>query len=211
VAGWEGRRDFHDKKAVPMVVEVLDRYGIEAQTIGTETDNAALRELLRDRTDATSLMLRFRPDKVTVPPIGAPLMLEVKSKGERYENFAVEVNSYLAALLHQESGVAVWYAFVEVHTARMFACWLPDIPEPWRIDIPKRPDWEEGYRRVRERFPCARTRFLHYVPGWMSGTPQFLIPKASRFLRPLEQFIEEEILGKARRKVEAARAQQGLF
>jgi hypothetical protein len=183
----------HDEVAVPLVMFQWSRFGFECHIFGGEVDNANLQTALRSQSDPTSLMLRFRPDRVFVRPGLRSLLCEVKSEGGRQPNFAIEVDSYLAAKVWNATQGHVVYAFIDLQTEAVSCCWADSIPTPTRVLMPARWDREANRERLERELPEAHLVDFDRTCG--SGTPFFTISKRAAYLQPMDEFVKVEILG----------------
>ena len=186
----------HDDKAVPIVINEFRRYGFEAYQLGTESDSEELRKALMQQSDKTSLMLRFRPDTTFIRAGTRSILCEIKSEAGRYPNFAIEVDSYSAALQWNMLYKHVMYAFVDLGNMHIYCCWADDVPSPQVIRIPKRWDYSENMRRLETEWPNIRMITEDFQPApEKSGTPYFLLPKRSSVLQPFDVFVSQILAG----------------
>lgn len=184
----------HDEKAVPMVVALFRRYHFEGHVLGTEADDESFRMALRGQSDRTSIMLRFRPDRTFVKQGARSVLCEIKSEGGKYANFAVEADSYRAAMEWNAAHRHVCFAFVDLGSGSVFCCWADQVPRPRAIRVPRRWDFGANMRRLQAEMPGAILHEEPYRPGpFSSGTPYFLVPKGSPFLVLADQFIAREL------------------
>jgi hypothetical protein len=189
------RASQHDKDAIPVVVSAFESVGFACYDLGTETDSDELHQALMSQYDETSIMLRFRPDRVFIRRGYRSVLCEIKSESQGYPNFAMEADSYQAAHKWDADCERVMYAFVDLsqEQARMVCCWVGDIPLPSQIRVPRRWDFEQQTERMRMAYPGADVIPARYVPGKQSGTPYFLIRKFSPYLKPFGQFMNSLI------------------
>lgn len=187
----------HDTVALPAVLSAWESAGFEAHACGQEADTEALRSALCAQSDATSRMLRFRPDRVLVKRGVRSVLCEVKSETKGYSNYAVEVDSYLAARQWNAAYSHVCYAFVTLtrckdggtwRVGEVVGCWANEIPEPSRITVPRRWDAAKTLARLGNEMPGVNLVPSEWRGG--SGTAFFTIPKSSRFLVPLRIFAD---------------------
>jgi hypothetical protein len=186
----------HDTIAVPAVRRVFEQHGFTAHLMGTEGDPDALRAALRGQKDRTALLLRFRPDQTFVKPGLGAVLCEIKTEPGGHHNYAVEADSYHAAMRWSaaESRVVVVFADLGVTPETLLACWVDELPGPHRIRVPDRWDYRESMERLKTTFPDAALvveTYRYAGPG--SGTPYFLVSKGLRALRPLPDFIRQEL------------------
>ena len=185
--GWEQRRGGHDA-----VMEEFDawlaRMGFRVFESGIEV-KPELAELLRTRYDPTSRMLRYRPDRILVDEAAGSLLLEYKTESGRYPNFAIEIDSYAAVCQWARAGAAVFYIFHAPGVVR--ACWSKEIQFD-TIFVPDR--WSEDVvDRLAREWPDKNIKRSRWGAS-ASGTPYFLVPKKAPYLKPLKQFIENDVL-----------------
>lgn len=184
---WEQRKYQHDT--------VMDSYDAWLRSLGFRVFEGGievkpeLAELLRVRYDPTSRMLRYRPDRILVSDGAGTVLLEYKTEPGRYQNFSIEIDSYAAACQWAKAGATVFYIFAAPDANK--ACWSHDI----RFDtvfIPSR--WgDDVVLRLKREWPTKRIRRTKWRAG-ASGTPFFLVPKSAPYLKPLKQFIENDVL-----------------
>ena len=193
--GFATRARQHDGDATPMVVSLFESVGFVCYDLGTETDSDELHRALMSQYDETSIMLRFRPDKVFVKSGYRSLLCEIKSESQGYPNFAIEVDSYQAAHKWDSDCERVMYSFVDLsqEQARVACCWVGDVPPPTSIRVPRRWDFERQLERMAAAFPGADMIPCQYIRGKQSGTPYFLIRKTSVYLKPFNQFISDVV------------------
>jgi hypothetical protein len=182
----------HDELAVSLVEMIFSQYGFSGFRIGTETDSQDCWNFLLTQSDPTSIMLRFRPDRVQVKPGVRTVLCEVKSEAQGRPNFAIEFYSWQAATMWNRSGRHVMYAMVDVQNEKVFACWAENIPSPHIIRVPKRWDFEKHMQQLQREAPWAELLPVEHTGG--SGTPYFLVPKNSKYLWPLDAFIETQVI-----------------
>lgn len=183
----------HDEVAIPIVVERFKLFGFECFVTGTEVDSRELQLALRAQHDDTSLMMRFRPDRILISRGNRSLLCEVKSENKGYRNFAIEVESYIAAILWNTASRNVMHALVDLsNNDLVICCWLNEIPKPKLIKIPRRRGFPRAIGRVRQRFPDIPFETTEWKGG--SGTPYFLLPKSSSFLTEFNAFVMAELL-----------------
>ena len=185
------RMQQHDGVAVPMVSRALAVYGFDEHVIGQENDDIAIRENLRGKRDITSLMFRFRPDRLYIHPSYPPLACEIKSESGKYPNFAIEFDSYIASKGHGSIYKAV-YAFVDLGVDTIKLCWTKDVLYSTLIWVPQNhPDWKKALDYLEVHYPTVNALPARRNNG--SGTPNFVIPKNSSYLLPIDQFIKQEL------------------
>ena len=189
---FQARSGQHDKLAVPIVEAVFKRHGFKGYSIGTENDDAKLYELLRAQSDPTSIMLRFRPDRVKIRPGVRAVLCEIKSEAGRYPNFAVEVDSYRAAILWNQQSKHVMFALVDLATRDTYGVWADEFPRPGTVFVPGRWDFEKQRARMVREWPGLPLTPVRWVGG--SGTPYMLIPKNHPCLTELDRFIRERVI-----------------
>jgi hypothetical protein len=138
-------------------------------------------------------MLRFRPDRAFVKVGGRSVLCEIKSEDQGRPNFAIEIDSYRAALEWNMTWQHVMYAFVDLasSTNAVYCCWANDVPTPKAINVPRRWDFEKTYRRLQDEWPGVDLRLVPHRSG--AGTPYFLVWKRSNFLVPIDTFITQFI------------------
>jgi len=182
----------HNGLAVPFVESIFASYGFISYTIGTEMDDEELHELLRKQRDPTSIMLRFRPDRVSVRPGIRSVLCEIKSESGLHPNFSIEIDSYEAAILWNRVCKNVMFVFVDLSRKAALATWADDLPKPVQIYVPRRQGWEDRIRQLRHDYPAADIREIQWIRG--SGTPFTTVRKDHPCLIELSRFIESELL-----------------
>ena len=189
--GFRRRTDQHDRQAVALVESIFASYGFLSFRMGVEVALCESAWLLR-QSDPTSILLRFRPDRVHLRPNRRSVLCEIKSEAKARPNFAVEFDSWRAARMWNRSGRHVMLVGVDLVTRCAWACWVDSVPRPSRIFVPRRWDWERQMIRLAKEAPWARLKPVRYRSG--SGTPYFLLPKTHPCWTPLPRFIERELL-----------------
>lgn len=187
------RSSQHDDIAIPLVEAIFERHGFKGFTIGTETDDKSLYEMLRNQSDPTSIMLRFRPDRVKIKRGVRAVLCEVKSEGGRYPNFAVEIDSYRAAILWNQHSKHVMFALVNIADRTAYGVWADEFPSPRTVFVPRRWDYEKQYRRMVAEWPGSTVKPVNWGGG--SGTPYMLIPKDHKCLMGLDRFVRDQVIG----------------
>jgi hypothetical protein len=185
------RAQQHDERAISLVDMIFSRYGFSGFRIGAETDSQDCWELLLAQSDPTSIMLRFRPDRVQIKPGARAVLCEVKSEAQGHPNFAIEFYSWLAATMWNRSGHHVMYALADLRSGKVSACWAEDIPPPFVVRVPRRWDHGKHISRLQREAHWAELLLVEHKGG--SGTPYFLVPKNSEYLWPLDMFIETQV------------------
>lgn len=197
VNNFTNRVNQHDKIAIDFVENIFTKYGLITYLIGTEFDIKGLSESLRKQSDVISIMLRFRPDRVSIVIGSYSILCEIKSESGKYSNFAIEADSYKSALIwnscDKNNKNIVVFILVDISLMSAKAIWAGQIPEPKIIYIPKRNDYIEQEIRIKKEFPNAIIKLLPYKYG--SGTPYMLLPKNYKQLFDLDFFIQNEIIG----------------
>lgn len=184
----------HDEIGLRLVIGRFQAHGYQNFLYGTETDSEALRRALQGQHDPTSIMLRFRPDQAFVKPGVRTVLCEVKTEGGQYPNFAIEADSYRAALLWNAAHRHVMFTFADLGAETLVACWAQDLPPPREIRVPRRWDFADNMERMRAEFPgVPLVPWPHKPGGAGSGTPYFLVPKRTRALTALDGFIVRDL------------------
>lgn len=181
----------HDEYALPLVVETFRRYGFYVDRYGVETGSPQTWQLLASQRDMLAMMLRFRPDIVGILPRVATVLCEVKSQSKRRDEFFVEFDSWLSARQWDRASNRVMYALVDLSESVAYACWVSDVT-PSVVIIPKRFDYEEQTNRIIRCFPWVAFRLIDHTNG--SGTPFFSINKYEPFVKPLDDFIIDNLI-----------------
>lgn len=193
--GDKARKKRHDGIAIPMVAKIFGNYGFTGFTIGTENDSKELSELLQTQSDPTSIMLRFRPDQIFVRPMLRSVLVEVKSEEGKYPNYAIEMDSHVAAHLWNQQSDHVVYVFVDTLKQTCRAIWAHELPDPHTIYVPLRWDFDKQEHRIQTEWPGAEIKAIPWNKDISSGKPFMVISKKHAALRDLEQFIKSEIIG----------------
>lgn len=182
------RRQQHDDIALTAVASALERHGALTSMFGIELDNETLRKALREQHDAMSLMLRYRPDRAVVVPHVQTVLCEVKSVTGAKRNYAIEVDSYMAAAQWNNADRKVMYAFVDLDTdpPTLKACWFDALPQPACLYVPKRPGYEQTLHRLDQAWPGVEIVTRDWLRG--SGTPYFLVWKGHPQLHAFDVF-----------------------
>jgi hypothetical protein len=203
VKTFSGRTEQHTR-AVTAVKEVLDKLDIECFDQGIEEASQAARDALMKQYDATSLMIRYKPDLIGVRLGGFSVLVEVKSEGQGSCNFAVEVDSFTATKAYAAMGHSVVYAFTTLtpeSSQSIVGCWTSDVVTPKLILVPRRPTSQHylggiaTMRRLEKVYPQTKFQMIRWSRRSKgSGTPFFLIPKDTSYLKPFYGFIKVEAL-----------------
>jgi len=154
---------------------------------------------VRQQDDRCSIMLRFRPDIVSVAPGVRSVLCEVKSQPPTdrvYPSLIMEARSYLSTVEWNKGGVVAMVAYQRFEedgrAAETRAAWITDIPVPDKIMVPRRHDFEDQFGTMRELFPGVRLVPCDVTKSG-SDTPYLFVPN-SLFV-PLSEFIDRELLG----------------
>ena len=191
------RSSFHDGDASTRIAAIFQKHGWNISVIGQESDTKKLSSSLKEKNDQTSLMLRYRPDKVATRPGFNTIFVEIKTAITTSENYAIEFRSWEFTSLWNPSGENVCYVFLDSNQENIpLACWGKDIPPPRRVRVPGRWDQNEQIKRIFKRLPPDEQTHRPNVSievcnyyGVGSGTAFFLLPKTSNFLIPLPEFL----------------------
>ena len=189
-----GRQQQHDDRAIPLVDAAFAAYGWRGYGIGTEYDPAALRDALRQHSDATSLLIRFRPDRIYVhdSPARRTILCEIKSEDHGYPNFALEADSFAAARAWDSTGSNtrhVCVALVDLRSGMIHCAWASDLPAPTQIFVPERWDWRDTLARLEREWPLT-VRLTHCPHRGGAGTAYLLLTKQHPRLQPIGSFLE---------------------
>lgn len=183
------RRMVQHEAAVNIVASKFEMLGFECHSMGTEVNAKEMQKALRAQYDATSVMLRFRPDRIFVKRGMRSILCEVKSEAKGYQNFAVEVDSYDAAIQWNSMYNHVMHAFVTLPDNSVKCCWLSNVPRPEHFYVPNRPSHRRTIARLKNCWCDVGIEVVRHWGG--SGTAYFLIPKDAPYLKPFEQFALE--------------------
>ncbi|MBO8161787.1 MAG: hypothetical protein H0Z24_09165 [Thermosipho sp. (in: Bacteria)] len=185
------RIEEHDNKAKNAIQKIFEDYGFGLYEWGYEHDSK-LYSKLKNQTDPTSIILRFRPDFVALREGVRSVLVEVKSSPKSESLYvSIQLTSFESA---KAWGEHVMYAFIEIDTLDAGACWAIDIPEPKKIFVPKKKWWKHETKRISYEYPRAQIIPVDYDPAHQSGHPYILIPKDSDFIYDLSEFIENELI-----------------
>jgi hypothetical protein len=178
---FQGRTEQH-AAAVKVVEERLAEYGLVTQP----WDGAYV--------DAASLAARFRPDLIVSANGKWSALIYVKSESAGRPHFAVEVDSYTAAVEHQEAGhsVALSYVDLSIEPAHIMCCWREDSYRPGNIIIPERSDYRATKEDLGKIYPYAW--FFRDDRANGSGTPYYLVPKDGFRLGDFDEFVNAKLL-----------------
>ena len=187
VSTFDERQRWHEL-ATRHVAGVLGEFGFEIMDHGAEFADG-LAELVRKQDDRCSLMLRFRPDLVTVLPTVRSLLVEIKSelpgKPQR-DSWIMEAKAYAALREWNVGGnVAALVHCRPKPEGHVLAGWLTDVPPPHEVVLPQRADAEDQRRVIAKLFPGAAVKPCRSTAG--SNTPFVCIPYS--IMRPLREFI----------------------
>lgn len=200
LTGFDRRNQWHER-AREIISGVFAERGFEQYAHGAELAEE-MQEALRATDDRCSLMLRFRPDMVTIVPRHRSFLCEVKGYPPRHlrrrDEYCIEARAFRGMQEWDEGGPVVVLAVhvfrsdgTDGHTG---AAWARSLPEPPTIMVPRRWDFEEQMEAMGELFPLATLRPCRPPPPNLgSGTPFIFVPRTA--LRPLDEFIDRELLG----------------
>lgn len=182
--GFAERVKQHDEKAIGMVEDIFEQYGFLLFPFGMELLPELQKELRHINTE-TSMLLRYRPDRLAILPRKKVLLLEIKSEANGYNNFAVEFEAWYAACLWNKIAGTILYVMVDLNTCKVYG-FVPDEIQPECIYVPKLNDLNRvvALNRTKAKIVCELSR---HITG--SGAPYFLIPKAS--LKPVHAYITQ--------------------
>lgn len=194
----------HDQIAIPFVLGELSKYGLVGIKHGVEIHDKILQQTLQrlGRNSDMALRDRYKPDLYIVPMPDKklkipPLLCEVKCKNIKYDNFAIEFDSYCAAKIWDIGQKSVIYAFVRIEgqiPKDVRVCWVNDIAEPKLVEIPRRFDFDKNILELRARYPNTLFNSTVHLNG--SGTPYFLISQYTYYLKSLDVFIKDNFVPK---------------
>ena len=140
-------------------------------------------------------MLRFRPDAVIIKKGLFSILCEIKTESGKYRNFAIEIDSFKAALIWERIAVkSVAFIFMDIKAMSAVAIWANQLPPPECIYIPQRFDFAKQIERINLMFPLVESKSVIYNNG--SGTPYMLVPKNYEYFIELEKFIVEKLITK---------------
>ena len=201
--------EWHEK-ARPIVSAVFADRGFTVFDHGAEFA-PGLSEEVRKQDDRCSLMLRFRPDMVTIRPYYRSLLCEIKSEPEgrdwqAYREALMEARSWksLCEWNAGESNVAM-LAYHSFNIGQSFGMWLSDLPKPQMVMVYRHgPECRRNVRcrKPEEDFAEQLEAMGKLLPGierrvfdhkWGSGTPSIKVPK--QYMVPLGEFIDCDVLG----------------
>lgn len=165
------RKKQHDDDALPLVRIAFEKQGFSLFPFGGELV-PELQKMLRNLSNGTSKMLRYRPDLVAVNLERGSLLVEIKSEQAGSPNFAVEFDAWDAARLWNQQTRRVLYVFVDLLERTVTACW-PETLCPQKVYVPRIND----VARIKASCPDAVVKHRPAVYG--SGTAFFLVPKMS--------------------------------
>lgn len=209
MSSYYDRNHWHEL-ARPIVAAQFHERGFLTFDHGAEFAEGLSPEV-RKQDDRCSLMLRFRPDIITVLPECRSALCEIKAtppdkKWDTYHTALIEARSYMALREWNVGGNVALLAFhvfpenYRQYSGETFATWLSDVPEPKSVTVYRRHDFERQCRDMQMLLPHARIEVRDWRGG--SGTPSIHIPK--RCLKPLGEFIDADIIGFGRDSLRAA-------
>ncbi len=185
------RQRWHEM-AARHVARVFSEFGFEVMDHGAEFADD-LSKLVRKQDDRCSLMLRFRPDFVTVLPSVRSLLVEIKCEmpGKPLRDTWIMEARAFAALREWNVGgnVAALAHCRPKPNGHVIAGWLTDVPPPREVMMPPRPNAEKQKRIISGLFPGASIKQCKTTFG--SDTPFVCIPNS--IMLPLREFIESAI------------------
>ena len=182
------RMKVHDKIGFPAAWNALEKKGYTLELAGQERYSDNFRNILSQNSDLTSIHLRWHPD-IEATKNGKSVLCEVKTHDITHRdtgNYAVEADSYKAAKM---LAIPVIYIFVEVADGVIVIlrwCCSDDIT-PSVIRIPDRFDFERKREELKTYFSDT-VRFEAWPHSGGSGTPYFLVPKRSDYIKGWNSF-----------------------
>lgn len=179
-------------RAIKFIERELKKHNVKVAEWGIEGEHIKAIEQLRFQRDKTALAARFKPDLLTT--LVASALCEVKSEHNGYKNFAIEIDSYIAARMHHLAGHKIWYAFVDLsrNPIESSCYWFEDGYTPRQIRITGRFPFDSECKRLKQEFPLATFQRVQWRGG--SGTSHFFIPKDGYRLIPFEDFITDSLI-----------------
>jgi hypothetical protein len=189
---WLQRVSQHDCAAFEIMSNHLSDHGIALIRDGYEL-NDNLKTHVFTSNNPTDRYLRHRSDLVGLYRKTRNFLIEIKSGDNKYPNFSIEADAFfnLKTAAQTNDRILSVMGFVNIETKECQAAWTLEIPDPYFIRVPRRFDADESFTRMCTIFQHANVSFCEYRGG--SGTPFFLIKKDANYLRPLRQFIKEEL------------------
>jgi len=176
------------EKAVRMVVPILRKYSFIVAPHGREV-NAKLEGLLDRQDDRCSLMVRYRPDLIAAKQSWRACLCEVKASG------LIEARAFRGLQEWNKGGDIAFIVSCPDPFNYAKAAWIDALqPEPDTVRVPRRFDFDQQYPAIQKLFPQSDIKPVSYN-GSGSGTPYFPLPES--LMRPLDKFIEEELLAGA--------------
>ena len=173
-----GRRTFSDRDADHQwacneVRRILHGWGYETFLHGIE-QTKELAQALQKQDDTCSLMVRFRPDLVSVMPTVVSFLCEIKAPGIRSERFSMEARAYAGLVEWNRRGRLALLLYAQ-RTAyqtlgEVVGCWVSEVDKPETVWVPRRPDWKAQWDAMGKIFPGVRRQECRHNPR-SSGTP----------------------------------------
>ena len=182
------RMEVHDKIGFPAAWNALEQKGYTLCRTGMERYSDEAIDKLSRNSDITSVLLRWHPDIAAVKD-GNSHLCEVKTNDITHRdtgNYAIEADSYRAAKMFV---IPIIYIFVEVAEEAVVVirwCCSDDI-EPSVIRITDRFNFEQKRDKLRPYFSDT-VRFESWPHSGGSGTPYFLVPKRSGYIKGWNSF-----------------------
>ena len=195
VDSFNSRVNGHDNIAVPFVEAELKKNGLDSIRYGVEIYAKIFQQALYKlgRQNDMALRDRFKPD-LYILPVGIipPLLCEIKSENRGHPNFAIEFDSYCAAKIWDGGSKQVIYTFVDFNNSiQIKLCWLEDV-RFIEVRVPNRFDFAKNMLELNKKYPYVQFVEVPHTGG--AGTPFFLIPKISIYLKPLDMFIKQNFI-----------------
>jgi len=182
------RMELHDKIGYLAVCVALEEKGYAVERTGMERYSDETIDKLSQNSDSTSTFLRWHPDIAAIGN-GKSHLCEVKTVDVTRRdtgNWAIEADSYKAAKMFV---IPVIYIFVDVVNGQAISikwCQSDDIT-PSVITIPDRFNFEQKRDELKIYFSDG-VRFEPRPHNGGSGTPYFLIPKRSDYIKGWNSF-----------------------
>jgi hypothetical protein len=191
---FEQRISQHDNKGMEILTKKFTPFNIDIIRDGYELNDKLKHHLLQFK-DSTSQMIRHRGDGVCIvnEKKTRNFIAELKTTDSMQYNFAIELVAHYHHLqyLQGDNNILSVSCFVDIDSGTCSACWTLDIPQPRKIKIPNRFDYNESVNWIREKYPGVEMEILAHKGG--SGTPFFLINKKATYLKDIDVFIKEEL------------------
>ena len=173
-----GRTMSHVITAFNSVGYIIDDFGVETNNLDKQTQKELKDDTYRD--DPVAHLIRFSPDHIAIHPEQS-YFLELKTAGERHDNYSYELDSFGAVKSLSQLGCPVLLVFNGKKI-----CFASDVGFD-RVIVPSW-RWSRAYAdEIANEYPQADVLYTDTSGG--SGTPFGLLDKEAGYLEEINRFL----------------------